>query len=109
MAMTKAKEATHPAIIAQCTGSINLFRSRLDDGKGYKPGLGSYVLYGVNNLRGLCEVIATEATASDFSQHTTKRSLNHHVETYDHVISYRDTGTGGRPNVQIRVWFKDYI
>lgn len=104
MAMSKAIEAVHPAIVAQCAGTVNLFRSRLDNGKGYKPGLGSYVLYGVNNLRGLCEVIASEATAADFAQHLQKSSLKQHVGTYDQVISYRNTGR----KVQVRVWYKSH-
>ena len=106
---SKAIEATQKDMVALCTRRVTYFRTALNNGTGYKTGLGSYVLYGLNHARGLTEVIASEATAADFSQHLQKSSLNRFVDAYDHVVSYRDTGTGKNPNVQIRVWFKEYI
>ncbi len=109
MPKAKAIEVTQKDMINLCTRKVDYFREALNKGTGYKPGLGSYVLYGLNHARGLTEVIASEATAADFSKHLQKSFLSKCVDTYDHVLSYRNTGTGKNPNVQIRVWFKEYI
>jgi hypothetical protein len=99
----KAVLVIDKATIQLCTDRVQRHRDDLAASKeGYKPGLGSYALYGVRN--GSLRFIGDASTTADFNPIITAKAKSTALEVSDWLVEWRESGRAESRKVQVLVW-----
>ena len=99
----KAVLVIDKATIDYCTRAVQRHRDNLAAHKeGYKPGLGSYALFGVRN--GSLRLIGDASTTADFNPIITAKAKATALEVSDWLVEWRESGRVESRKVQVLVW-----
>lgn len=99
----KAALVEDKATIDYCTRAVQRHRDALAAPKeGYKPGLGSYALFGVCN--GSLRLIGDASTTADFNPMITAKAKTTALEVNDWLVEWRESGRGESRKVHVLVW-----